>query len=65
MVLLLLYYKNIRFEITTFRREVKYINNRKPIEIEYINNLEEDILRRDFTINTLCMDKDGNIIRYN
>ncbi len=57
-----IYYKNIRFEITTFRREVKYINNRKPIEIEYINNLEEDILRRDFTINTLCMDKDKNII---
>ena len=55
-------YKGIRFEITTFRKEIKYINNRKPVEIEYINNLYEDLIRRDFTINTLCMDQDGNII---
>ncbi|MBR1377233.1 MAG: hypothetical protein IJ565_05460 [Bacilli bacterium] len=52
----------IRFEITTFRKEIKYINNRKPIEIEYINDLEEDLKRRDFTINTLCIDSKGNII---
>ncbi len=57
-----LYYKDIRFEITTFRREIKYVNNRKPEKVEYINSLEEDILRRDFTINSLCMDKDKNII---
>ena len=25
---------NIRFEITTFRKDIKYLNNRKPIEIE-------------------------------
>lgn len=55
-------YKGIRFEITTFRKELTYINNRKPVEIEYINNLYEDLIRRDFTINTLCMDQDGNII---
>jgi len=54
--------KNIRFEITTFRKEITYLNNRKPIEFEYINDLLEDLNRRDFTINTLCMDKDGNVI---
>jgi len=54
--------KNIRFEITTFRREIKYLNNRKPVEFEYIDDLLEDLKRRDFKINTLCMDKDGNII---
>ncbi len=57
-----IYYKNVRYEITTFRREIKYVNNRKPEEIEYIDSLEEDILRRDFTINALCMDKEKNII---
>ena len=57
-----LFYKNIRFEITTFRREIKYVDNRRPEEVEYIDSLELDILRRDFTINTLCMDKDKNII---
>ena len=54
--------KGIRFEITTFRKELSYVNNRKPVEIEYINNLYEDLIRRDFTINTLCMDQDGKII---
>ena len=52
----------IRFEITTFRRDIKYENNRTPLEIEYINDLEQDLKRRDFTINTLCIDEDGNVI---
>lgn len=59
----IVYNNNIKFEITTFRKELKYIN-RKPIEIEYITDLKEDVLRRDFTINSLCMDKNSNIIDY-
>ena len=57
-----LFYKNNRYEITTFRREIRYINNRKPVEIEYINDLLEDLKRRDFRMNTLCIDKKGNVI---
>ena len=53
---------NIRFEITTFRREIKYLNNRKPIEIEYVDDLMEDLKRRDFTMNTMCVDSSGNLI---
>lgn len=52
----------IKFEITTFRSEGKYIDFRKPSSIKYIDSLEEDLKRRDFTINTLCIDKDGNEI---
>ena len=55
-------WRGIRFEITTFRREIEYLNNRKPVEIRYIDDLMTDLLRRDFTINTLCMDCDGNIL---
>ncbi len=51
-----------RFEITTFRREIKYHNNRIPVEIEYIDDLVEDLKRRDFTINTLCIDSKGSIL---
>lgn len=54
--------KGIRFEITTFRKETGYIDNRRPTEVKYIDNLYEDLLRRDFTINTICMDVDGNIV---
>ena len=56
-----LHYKNIRFEITTFRKEMLY-ENRRPIEIEYSRSLIEDINRRDFTINSLCMNKEGVVI---
>lgn len=56
--------KNINYEITTFRKDIGYSDNRHPNEIKYIDNIEEDLLRRDFTINTLCMDKDGHIIDY-
>lgn len=55
-------YKNIKFDVTTFRRDIKYEDNRKPIKIKYIKDLKKDLLRRDFTINTFCIDKDGNIL---
>ncbi len=53
--------KKYNIDITTYRKELKY-QGRNPIEIEYVSNLFEDIERRDFTINSLCMDKNGNII---
>ena len=53
---------NHHFEITTFRKEEIYSDDRKPIEIKYINDLKEDLKRRDFTINTICMDSNKNII---
>ena len=56
--------KGIRFEITTFRKEMNYLDNRRPSQIEYIDDLYQDLLRRDFTINTLCMNKDGEIIDF-
>ena len=55
-------YNKVKFEITTFRIEGKYKNFRSPSSIQYIDSLEEDLKRRDFTINTLCIDKDGNTI---
>lgn len=57
-----LYFNNIRFEITTYRKEAKYINNRLPSGVEYINSLEEDLKRRDFTINAMCINSSGTII---
>lgn len=54
--------KDIRFEITTFRKEFKYIDNRRPEKVEYIDNLDDDLKRRDFTINTICMNSKGKII---
>ena len=52
----------VRFEITTYRKEIKYENNRVPVKIKYIDNLIDDLKRRDFTINTLCMNSEGTTI---
>mgnify|MGYP002623589465 CR=1 FL=1 len=55
-------YKGYKYDVTTFRKDIKYENNRKPIKIKYVSDLKKDLLRRDFTINTMCIDKDGNLI---
>ena len=57
-------HNNSRFEITTFRVEENYVNNRKPGSIKYVDNVEEDLYRRDFTMNTLLIDKNRKIIDY-
>lgn len=53
---------DIHFEITTFRKEIKYENNRFPVKIKYIDTLVDDLERRDFTINTLCLDDEGKYL---
>lgn len=59
---MVLNYNNYSFEITTYRKEYKYEKNRFPKKIEFVNSLKEDLKRRDFIINTLCIDKFGNYI---
>ena len=56
------YYKNNRFEITTYRLDLEYVDNRHPSKITYVNDLKTDLLRRDFTINTICINKEGEIV---
>lgn len=55
-------YKKVLFEITTFRMDLEYNDKRTPSKIMYTDSLIIDLKRRDFIMNTLCMDKDGNII---
>ena len=57
-------YEGNTFEATTYRKDLKYKDNRKPVEIEYINDLKVDILRRDFTINTICLNSKGEYLDY-
>lgn len=49
-------------EVTTFRVEGKYIDKRHPDEVKFAKTIEEDLRRRDFTINGLAMDLGGKII---
>jgi poly(A) polymerase len=43
-----------RFEITTFRADVYRPESRKP-EVEYANDIETDLSRRDFTVNAMAL----------
>ncbi|MDM5331247.1 CCA tRNA nucleotidyltransferase [Neobacillus sp. CF12] len=58
----LVIYQNQSYEITTFRSEAEYEDYRRPKEVSFIRSLTEDLQRRDFTMNAIAMDKDGNII---
>ncbi|MBN1499428.1 MAG: CCA tRNA nucleotidyltransferase [Spirochaetes bacterium] len=44
------------FEVTTYRCDGKYFDGRRPENITYSETLEEDVARRDFTINGLAYD---------
>ena len=41
-------------EVTTFRTESDYSDGRHPDKVEYTGNIEEDLSRRDFTINAIA-----------
>src|SRR3972149_9958119 len=43
------------YEITTFRREYGYSDSRRPDKVEWGKSLEEDLGRRDFTINAMAV----------
>lgn len=55
---------NKSYEITTYRIDGDYINNRRPEKIVYTNNLYNDLSRRDFTINALAYHPKVGIVDY-
>lgn len=57
-------WKDASYEITTFRTESTYQDFRRPDTVEFVRSLKEDLKRRDFTINALAMNRDGEIIDY-
>lgn len=44
-------------EITTFRLDGRYGEDRKPIQVEFSTSVDEDVKRRDFTINSMYCSK--------
>ena len=49
-------------EVTTYRTEGTYTDHRRPDEVRFVKSLQEDLRRRDFTMNALAMTKDGELI---
>lgn len=59
---ILVIFNGTPYEVTTFRMEDKYEDFRRPAGVTFIRSLNEDLKRRDFTMNAIAMDKDGKLI---
>jgi tRNA nucleotidyltransferase (CCA-adding enzyme) len=49
-------FKGTRLEVTTFRTETGYSDGRRPDSVSFVATIEDDLARRDFTINALALD---------
>ncbi len=56
-------FKGTAFEVTTYRSEGEYSDSRRPDSVTFVPSLDEDLKRRDFTINAIAVDTvTGNIV---
>lgn len=53
---------NTALEITTFRKEGAYTDHRHPATVEFTNSIEEDLARRDLTINAMAFHPNRGIL---
>ncbi|PAT02070.1 CCA tRNA nucleotidyltransferase [Candidatus Izimaplasma bacterium ZiA1] len=51
-----------KFEVTTYRSDGDYLNNRHPENVDFSVSLDDDLARRDFTMNAICLSLDDQII---
>ncbi|WP_170007450.1 CCA tRNA nucleotidyltransferase [Bacillus fonticola] len=58
----LVIHKGQGYEVTTFRTEGTYADHRHPASVQFVQNVEEDLMRRDFTMNAIAMTVDGQWI---
>lgn len=58
----ILTYNDNKYEITTFRHDHYTFDGSHQYPVSFVSTLDEDLKRRDFIINTLCIDYSGNYI---
>lgn len=52
----------VPIEVTTYRTEYGYSDNRRPDKVEFVSNIKEDLSRRDFTVNAICYNQNNGIV---
>lgn len=50
---------DLKLEVTTFRRDHQYADHRRPDSVTFTTSLDEDLARRDFTVNAIAWSRDG------
>jgi tRNA nucleotidyltransferase (CCA-adding enzyme) len=55
--------RGVHYEVTTLRGEGAYSDGRRPDTVEFVDDIEADLARRDFTFNAMAIDPvDGHLI---
>ena len=55
-------YEGTPYEVTTYRLDGEYGDNRHPLSVEFTRNLSDDLARRDFTVNAMCYNEACGIV---
>lgn len=55
---------NNPYEVTTFRTDGSYLDNRRPSSVNFVTDIKDDLSRRDFTINALAYNEIAGLIDY-
>ena len=53
---------HIPYEITTFRVDGEYTDHRHPDSVSFVDNIAEDLSRRDFTVNAMAWSPDSGLV---
>lgn len=53
---------HVPVEVTTYRTDGQYSDARHPDSVRFVQTVEEDLARRDFTMNAIACDLEGNVI---
>ncbi len=57
-------YSGELYEITTFRTDGEYLDNRRPESVTFVRSLKEDLKRRDFTVNAMAYNEAKGLCDY-
>jgi tRNA nucleotidyltransferase (CCA-adding enzyme) len=55
---------SVPLEITTYREDGNYSDNRRPDQVKFIKSLKEDLARRDFTMNAIAFNPETGFVDY-
>lgn len=55
-------FRDVPYEITTYRTESTYSDSRHPDAVSFLTSPEGDLARRDFTVNAMAADAQGNVL---
>lgn len=53
---------HVPYEITTYRVDGDYTDHRHPDSVSFVDRIDQDLARRDFTVNAMACDPDGRIL---